>query len=86
MATIGRTIYNRRLSEPYSITVECGGKKAEFKYEDRSKVGDWLMSVWKEQEDGFFNTHSPAFIFYNIDWDADHVLYARYELEGEIES
>lgn len=80
MATIQKTIYKPRLLEPYSITVECGTKKAKFKYEDRAKAGDWMMDTWKEQEDGFFNTHFPAYVYYNIDWDADHILYAKYEL------
>ena len=86
MVTITRTIFNRKLLEPFSITVECGGKKAEFKYEDRSKIGNWMMAAWKEQEYGFFNTHSPAYVYYNIDWDADHILYAKYECEGVCES
>lgn len=80
MATIQRTIYNPKLREPFSVTVECSGEKAEFRWEERQKVGEWLTQVWKNQEDGFFNTHSPAYVFYNIDWDADHVLYAKYEL------
>lgn len=83
MATIHRTVYNKGLIEPFSITVECAGKKAEFRWEERQKVGNWMMDVWKEQEDGFFNTHSPAYIFYNVDWDSDHILYAKYELEGD---
>ena len=80
MATIQRTIYNPKLLEPFSVTVECAGKKVEFRWEERQKVGEWLMQVWKDQEDGFFNTHSPAYVFYNIDWDADNVLFAKYEL------
>ena len=81
MAKIQKTVYNRRLMEPYSVTVECGGKKAEFRYEEQKKAGDWMLATWKEQEDGFFNTHEPAYVYYNIDWDADHILYAKYELE-----
>lgn len=82
MATICRTIYNAKLITPYSVTVECAGQKAEFRWKERQKVGEWMEQVWKEQEDGFFNTHSPAYVFYNIDWDADHILYAKYELVG----
>lgn len=80
MASIKRTIINNRLRDPFSVTVECDGKKAEFRWEERHKVGEWMMQVWREQEDGFFNTHSPAYVYYNIDWDCDHVLFAKYEL------
>ena len=80
MATIRKTVYNRRLITPHSITVECGNKKAEFKYDARCWIGDWIKAVWKEQEDGLFNTHTPAYVYYNIDWDADHILHSKYEL------
>ena len=76
---VTKTVYNSRLREPYSYTVECNGKKAEFQHGEESKVSEWVKGIWDEQEDGFFNTYSPAYIYYNIDWDCDHVLYAKYE-------
>ena len=83
MATICKTVYNRNLVTPFSITVKCAGEKKEFRWHERQNVGEWLMKIWKDQEDGIFNIHSPAYVFYNIDWDADNVLYAKYELKGE---
>lgn len=82
MATVKRTVFNERLIEPYSVTVECGGKEIEFRWEERAKVGEWIDQIWKEQEDEFFYIYSPAYVFYNIDWDSDHVLYAKYERVG----
>lgn len=79
MATINRTVYNPKLCEPYSVTVECGNMSSDFRWKDRAKVGDWMMAIWKSQEDGLFNTYSPVYVFYNIDWDSDHILYAKYE-------
>lgn len=81
--TIHKTVYNSRLLPPYSYTVECGGKKAEFRRGEELKVGEWVKSIWAEEEDGIFNVYSPAYIFYNIDWDADHILYAKYEKEAQ---
>ena len=77
--TIQKTVYNSRLRPADSYTVECGGRKANFKWNEQQKVGEWIMAVWREQEDGFFNTHTPAYVYYNIDWDCDHVLYCKYE-------
>lgn len=77
--TIQKTVYNSRLRPADSYTVECGGLKARFRWNEQHKVGEWIMKVWKDQEDGFFNTHSPAYVYYNIDWDCDHVLYCKYE-------
>ncbi len=74
-----KTVYNHNLRQPDSYTVECGGKKATFKYGDEAKVGAWIEDVWADEEDGFFNVYSPAYVYYNIDWDCDHVLYAKYE-------
>ena len=74
---IRKTILNSRLLSPDSYTVECGSKKARFNATDKLKVGEWIMSIWKSGE------IEPAYVYYNIDWDSDHVLYAKYELEAE---
>lgn len=75
--TINKTIINSRLLPPDSYTVECGGKKAHFSADEKLKVGDWIMSIWKT------GNFQPAYVYYNIDWDSDHVLYAKYELPFE---
>lgn len=76
---IKRTVYNHRLRTPDSVTVRCGGKKVTFTYSERAKVGEWVKAIWNSEEDGFFNNYSPAYVYYNIDWDSDHVLYAKFE-------
>ena len=73
--TIRQTIYNDNLRTPDSVTVECGKHTKGFLYPDDSeKVGDWVRSIWAEE---FFP--SPAYIYYNIDWDCDHVLFCKFE-------
>ena len=72
-----RTIYQDRLLPPDSITVECGSKKQDFGVDDKLKVGEWIKAVWKSGE------IQPAYVYYNITWDSDHVLYAKYELASE---
>ena len=72
-----KTIYNSNLREPDSYTVECGGKERMFDKSDAKKIGEWIKSLWEGE---FFP--SPAYIYYNIDWDSDHVLYCKYEKDG----
>ena len=76
---IKKTIYNPRLLPPDGYTVECAGRKANFSKGEEVKAAEWIMDIWKEQEDPFFPHFAPAYLFYNIDWDADHELYAKYE-------
>lgn len=73
---IQKTIYNEHLMNPDSITVECGGESRTFDVNDKAQVEEWIQSIWRKE---FFP--SPANVFYNIGWDADHVLYCRYELK-----
>lgn len=77
-----KTVYNHNLRKPDSYTVEYGGHKATFKRGEEAMIGDWIQDIWTAEEDGIFNVHSPAYVYYNIDWDCDHVLYAKYEKEG----
>lgn len=72
-----RTIINDRLLPPDGITVECGNRKEHFKPDDKLKVGEWIKAVWMSGE------IQPAYVYYDIDWDSDHVLYAKYELASE---
>ena len=76
---IRKTIYNGRLLEPWTYIVVCGGKKARFDASEKAKVGEWIKSVWESQEDGFFNTYSPAFVYYKWDYESNKALYCKYE-------
>ena len=71
---ITKTVYNSRLIPPDSYTVECAGQKKTFPVSEAKKVGEWVEGIWENE---FFP--SPAYIYYNIGWDADHILYAKYE-------
>ena len=45
-------------------------------------IEQWIMAIWHQEEDPFFpefSVFSPAYLYYDIDWDCDHVLYAKYE-------
>lgn len=73
---IVKTIYNPNLLPPDSIEVICGDQVRTFDAKDKQEIGKWLMSIWNDE---FFP--SPAYIFYNINWDSDHVCYCKYEAE-----
>lgn len=73
--TITRTIFNANLKRPDSIRVECGEYAKVFAYCDRSQIGAWIKGIWAQDE--FF--HSAAYVYYDIDWDCNHVLYCIYE-------
>ena len=75
---IRKTVYNDRLLPPDSYTVRCAGEKAYFKAEDKSKVADWILNVWDTVD-----CHAPAYVYFNIDWDSDDILYCKYELADE---
>ena len=70
-----RTIYNNNLRTPDSITVECGSHIKTFPASDKRAVGEWVREIWNNE---FFP--EPAYLYFNIDWDCDHILYCKYEL------
>ena len=75
-----RKIFNHNLRMPDSVTVEVGKHKAIFSYEDRKQVAPYVEEIWKKELDAGKSLEdcTPAYIYYNIDWDCDHVLFARY--------
>lgn len=76
-----RHIYNYNLRTPDSVTVEVGSHKRLFAYEDRKEVAPWVEQIWQQELDAgkSYEECTPAYIYYNIDWDCDHVLFARYK-------
>ncbi len=83
-------VYNRNLRNPDSITVECGKEKKTFpvgEYTNRmtvlAKVEQWILELWKkEREKSFGFVPLPkARVYFNIDWDSDHVLFCDYVAE-----
>ena len=75
---IFKTIYNANLRPADSYTVECGAHRKTFPHGQEKQIGKWISSIWAEE---IFP--SPAFVYKNIDWDSDHVLYCKYELKTE---
>lgn len=78
---IERTIYNPNLLPPDGYTVECAGKRQNFKKGEEAALRDWMLEIWRGEEDQTFpefSVFSTAYIFFNIDWDSDHILYAKY--------
>lgn len=81
---IERTIYNPRLLPPDGYTAECKDfegcfHKKHFKKGEEEAMRDWMLDIWKNQENPFFPVFSPIYIYFDIDWDADHILYAKYK-------
>lgn len=73
---ITKTIYNTNLMSPDSIDVVCGEHSRTFDVKDKQEIGKWLLEIWNDE---FFPT--PAYVYYNINWDRDHVYYCKYEAE-----
>lgn len=79
---IRKTILNPNLRSPDGYQVSCAGMKARFKPGEEELIEQWMMAIWHQEEDPFFpefSVFSPAYLYYDIDWDCDHVLYAKYE-------
>lgn len=75
---IAKTVYHNNLLTADSYTVKCGDQTKTFPRGSEKEVGAWLKIIWQNE---FF--HLPAFVYYNIGWDNDNVLYCKYEcLEG----
>ena len=73
-----KTVYHDNLLPAYSYTVEIGNNKKEFLGKDKRNIGKYVISVWKTEQE-----YHPAYIYSNIDWDNDHVLYCKYDWKIE---
>lgn len=80
---VKKTVYKPDLLPAESYTIRCGDRKREFKRGEEKKAGAWLLGIWEEEKDEFFSGPlTPAYVYYNIGWDADDILYCKYEAEG----
>lgn len=70
-----KTVYAHNLRPADSYTVECGCHKKTFPASDARAVGEWIKQIWGNEL-----IPKPAYVYANIDWDCDHVLYCKYEL------
>lgn len=75
-----KTVYNENLRTPDGYTVTCGEKRKNFNKGEEENAGKWIRSAWDSE---IFP--SPAYVYYNIGWDNDHVLYCKYEVRAESE-
>ena len=73
-----KTIFNANLLPADSYTVECGSNRRDFPRGSEKQIGEWVRSIWDEE---IFP--SPAYVYKNIGWDSDHVLYCKYEKNPE---
>lgn len=73
-----KTIYNTNLRKPDYYTVEVGNIRKMFPASQKKEIGKFISTVWKEQEQ-YKEQPDEAYIYYNIDWDSDHVLYCSYK-------
>lgn len=70
-----KTVYCNGLRKPDSYTVRCGNESTNIKAGEEEKVGRWIDKIWEGQL-----CKKPAYVYYNIGWDNDDVLYCKYEL------
>ena len=77
---IEKTIYNHNLRKPDSIKVICGSNKKTFnQVDDLKAIGNYIKSIWEEEKKNNFGLFfSEAYIYYNIDWDCDNILFCKY--------
>lgn len=77
---VERVLINPWLREPDRITVECGPYKRYFKPDEKPEVGKWLKSLWEQEQEENFGLilHREARVYYDIDWDSDHVLFCKF--------
>ena len=73
---INKTIYHSNLLPPDSYTVEIGNKTKFFPVSEKKNIANWIKSVWKTEPE-----YHPAYIYFNIGWGNDHVLYCKYDWE-----
>ena len=75
---IRKTIYNDNLRSPDSYTVRCGDKKLNVSVGDEKKIADFFLNVWDEDP-----SRPAGYVYYNIDWDCDDVIFCKYDLIGD---
>ncbi len=75
---IKKTIINNNLLPPDGYTVTCAGFRSTFNRGEEKKVGEFIKFIWNSG-----HKYEPAYVYYNIGWDADGVLYCKYEQEFE---
>ena len=73
---IRKTVFNRNLRRADSYTVECGKHHKTFFKGCEKAVGEWVKQIWNDE---LFP--QPAYVYLNIGWDNDHVLYCKYEMK-----
>lgn len=74
MRNVKKTVYQQNLRSPDSYTVECDGQVRNFPASNKLDIGKWISQIW---DNSFFP--APAYVYCNIDWDSDHILYCKYE-------
>lgn len=79
---ITKTIYNNNLRTPDRVRVRIGKIEKYFAYpSEKDEVMKFIENHWNAQENEqfFFGDYDDAYIYYDIDWDSDNILYCKYE-------
>ena len=90
-----KTVYNHNLLSPDYITARIGNHKIKVTtryngatYKDAcEKIAQWSIDIWEAQEVetlGLF--YEPLYLYYDINWDADNILYCKYDCLELVES
>lgn len=80
--TLVKTIYENNLRTPFNVRVECGKSVKIFEHYDEDEILKWLTPIWKQQLEETILIAYPAFVYFNLTWDFDHILYCKYECNG----
>lgn len=71
---VKKTVYQSNLRTADSYTVKCGDQSRIFPAAEKASIGSWISQIWNSS---LFP--EPAYVYCNIDWDSDGILYCKYE-------
>lgn len=72
---IVKTVYVPNIRKPDRIKAVCGEERLYVSPTNSKMIGAWAKEIWSKQMFA-----EPVYIYYDIDWDNDNVLYCKYEM------
>ena len=87
-AKVKKTIYNHNLLPPDYVIAKIGKHSIkettrynEATYKDAcKKIAQWAIEIWEGQEvENFGLFYEPLYLYYDINWDADNILYCKFD-------
>ena len=87
-AKVKKTVYNHNLLSPDYITAKIGkySIKETTRYNNASykdacnKISQWAIEIWEVQKlENLGAFYEPLYLYYDINWDADNILYCKFD-------